>query len=146
MGEFFKGWRRKMGVLTLVMACVFAAGWVRSQETADSIYIVVCHREYCFSSETGQLGISEFDDEPDYPWEYPLIRSSVARHDVDIPQQPFFFKYVRDEGMYSPPFSGIRVSYSPIVLPLTLLSAYLLLVKPRHPTTSVTQPDPTAAL
>ena len=30
MGEFFKGWRRKVGVLTLLIACVFAAGWIRS--------------------------------------------------------------------------------------------------------------------
>lgn len=30
MREFFKGWKRIVGVVTLVMACVFAAGWVRS--------------------------------------------------------------------------------------------------------------------
>lgn len=24
MGDFFKGWRRKTGVLTLALACVFA--------------------------------------------------------------------------------------------------------------------------
>jgi len=30
MGEFFKGWRRKMGCITLVMACMFIVGWVRS--------------------------------------------------------------------------------------------------------------------
>ena len=30
MGEFFHGWRRKVGIVTLVIACVFMAGWVRS--------------------------------------------------------------------------------------------------------------------
>jgi len=30
MGDFFKGWRRKAGCVTLVMACTFAAAWVRS--------------------------------------------------------------------------------------------------------------------
>ena len=30
MGEFFKGWRRKVGVVTLAMALVFMGGWVRS--------------------------------------------------------------------------------------------------------------------
>jgi len=35
MGEFFKGWRRKTGVVTLVMACVFMSAWVRSQTTID---------------------------------------------------------------------------------------------------------------
>ena len=31
MREFFKPWRRKIGVVTLVMACVLMAGWVRSE-------------------------------------------------------------------------------------------------------------------
>lgn len=30
MGEFFTGWRRKIGSLMLALACVFAAGWFRS--------------------------------------------------------------------------------------------------------------------
>ena len=30
MGDFFHGWRRKIGVVTLVMALVFVSGWVRS--------------------------------------------------------------------------------------------------------------------
>ena len=30
MMEFFRGWRRKVGVVTLAMACVFMVGWVRS--------------------------------------------------------------------------------------------------------------------
>ena len=36
MGEFFNGWRRKIGLLTLVMACVFMAGWIRSLQRVDS--------------------------------------------------------------------------------------------------------------
>ena len=30
MREFFRGRRRRFGLLTLLMACIFAAGWVRS--------------------------------------------------------------------------------------------------------------------
>ena len=37
MDEFFRGWRRKIGVLTLVMACVFMVGWVRSEAMFDMI-------------------------------------------------------------------------------------------------------------
>jgi len=37
MGEFIKPWRRKFGVLTLMMACMFAAGWVRSLTLFDYI-------------------------------------------------------------------------------------------------------------
>lgn len=30
MGDFFRGWRRKLGGITLAMACVLASAWVRS--------------------------------------------------------------------------------------------------------------------
>src|SRR4051812_37506464 len=35
MPTYFKPLRRKLGVVTLVTACVFAAGWVRSVFVAD---------------------------------------------------------------------------------------------------------------
>jgi len=37
VGEFFKPTRRKLGVMTLVIACVFAAGWMRSLFFIDGI-------------------------------------------------------------------------------------------------------------
>src|SRR5262245_25775563 len=37
MREFFKGWKRKLGVVTLGLACAFAAGWVRSYSEFDKI-------------------------------------------------------------------------------------------------------------
>jgi len=37
MGEFFRGWRRKLGVLTLVMALGFMTGWVRSLIQCDKV-------------------------------------------------------------------------------------------------------------
>lgn len=37
MRDFFESWRRKVGCATLVMACVFAAGWLRSMSIADSL-------------------------------------------------------------------------------------------------------------
>jgi len=37
MKEFFQGWRRKIGVVTLVMALVFMAGWVRSLVVEDEL-------------------------------------------------------------------------------------------------------------
>jgi hypothetical protein len=37
MGEFFTPWRRKAGCVTLVMACVFMAAWLRSLTTRDQI-------------------------------------------------------------------------------------------------------------
>ena len=39
MGDYFRSWRRKIGVVTLGMACVFAGGWVRSFIIADSVIV-----------------------------------------------------------------------------------------------------------
>lgn len=81
MPKFFHGWRRKLGCLTLLLACVFAVGWVRSPFIQDAIHIPC--------------------DDGDYFCE--------------IGQQRISF---------------IRVPYWSIVIPMTLLSAYLLLSKP----------------
>ena len=35
MGFVFRGWRRKLGLVTLVMASLFMVGWVRSLTTTD---------------------------------------------------------------------------------------------------------------
>ena len=37
MFEFFRGWKRKAGVATLVMACTLAAAWVRSLFVTDFV-------------------------------------------------------------------------------------------------------------
>lgn len=55
MSEFFKGWRRKMGVMTLVMACVFAVLWARSQIICDMVSIHLHDVEYDLQSHFGLL-------------------------------------------------------------------------------------------
>ena len=37
MSEFFRGWRRKIGVATLLLACLLTCGWVRSFRLGDFI-------------------------------------------------------------------------------------------------------------
>lgn len=39
MNTYFRGWRRKLGVVTLLLACVFAAAWVRSLRVDDRYFI-----------------------------------------------------------------------------------------------------------
>ncbi len=39
MGEFFRGWRRKVGCITLMLACVFAVAWVRSIGREEGGYL-----------------------------------------------------------------------------------------------------------
>ena len=90
MGEFFKGWRRKVGVLTLVMACMFMAVWIRSSLVIDK------------------------------------IANDFGGHEklVEMLQG--------DESGMSRLITIWRVSPVWIILPLSLLSAWLLLGKPRQ--------------
>src|SRR5579863_9508898 len=37
MREFFRGWKRKVGLVVLAIACLFVGGWVRSLSTVDFI-------------------------------------------------------------------------------------------------------------
>jgi len=51
MGESFKGWRRKIGVVTLVMACAFAAAWNRSRNTFERVRFDMESIGFGFTSE-----------------------------------------------------------------------------------------------
>jgi hypothetical protein len=98
MREFFWGWKRKCGVVTLLIACVFAAGWVRSC-TVDDVFHLFGLR---FVSTLGAIERSTVT--------FRGIGSGFALNDVMV-----FW----------------RVPYWSIVIPLTLLSAWLLLSNPR---------------
>ena len=37
MSDLFQGWRRKIGLTTLLLALVFMSGWVRSLNTGDYV-------------------------------------------------------------------------------------------------------------
>ncbi|WP_010582797.1 hypothetical protein [Schlesneria paludicola] len=51
----FKSWRRKLGVVTLLMACLFEVGWVRSRYTHDTIKIQTAQSLYIIDSHQGTL-------------------------------------------------------------------------------------------
>jgi hypothetical protein len=166
VGSYFKPLRRKIGVVTLVMACVFAAGWVRSQGHFD----VVCIRwraECCSIESIG--GLFEFryltiGDEGTLDWDY-------FRWD----SQDFWIPYQDGKPCdYSPFYKGHEVEwqrswvgfnlgvarygaeryeiftipYWSVVIPMTLLSAWLLLSKPRKKPVAVSpaQSSATASL
>lgn len=43
MSDFFHGWRRKVGCVTLLMAAMFMVGWIRSLRGADTIAFSIGH-------------------------------------------------------------------------------------------------------
>ena len=98
MGEFFNGWRRKVGVVTLIIACLFTAFWLATLET-----------------------------------EFPILDFDLGTDEGNLT--------IRVQLWFDPPMIDIdycwKIPYWSIVLPLTLLSALLLLSRPRPKTSNV---------
>lgn len=148
MGEFFKGWRRRIGLLTLLISCVFMVGWVRSQNFVDLVVFpgkifpkgnsifscastdsaVECQRLWGDSDASNFSGVwKSFPND---------AHQRAHRHDGYISEwHRGWCGFLIDEGRWGQPTTHrLRVwvvPYWSIVIPLTLLSAWLLLSKPR---------------
>ena len=133
MGEYVRPWRRKVGVLTLVMACVFMAGWVRSQRMTDFVTICTNHRTmYSLSSSTIGISLNRLLEPP--PLNGPPIWCGSYSHLSSVILDSV-------EGQNNQPDWFIH--YWAIVVHLTLISAYLLLSKPRKSDQKkITEPIP----
>ena len=155
MSEFFKGWRRQVGVVTLVMACVFAMGWVRSNAIEDQIVrksAALTQIEF-FSSHGYLVWLSS--SKPYVPAKSRLSWSAIPAHLNGFK----FNSYCKNTswalrqigfGIGNVEWSGgfnrivLAIPYWSIVIPLTLASAFLLLSKPRI-STSKTIIEPISA-
>jgi hypothetical protein len=140
MGDFFKPWRRKVGVATLVMACVFSVGWVRSQTRHEKLSInfgaksaVVANSHpsgllifYTWKRQVCGLAFEPYVPDSWWQWDETLLGDT---------ERQSYFPYI---SLVNGPtrwtsgkiYGGIRLiesSYWSIVVPLTLHSAYLLL-------------------
>ena len=162
MGTFFHSWRRKIGVLTLVLACVLMVGWVASLRavlhTAFSIgkctLIQLISREATVTIRKvhSKLPVQEIqvDRVLLMGFQTPQGRStgnlavnvdSKARADEGSPYHWTIKNYGFEIGgvvdaKFPLDVFIVTVPYWSIVLPLTLLSAWLLLSKRRQKVTS----------
>jgi hypothetical protein len=140
MREFFRGWKRKVGVVMLLFACVLMMGWVRSKFRMYEASMpigrhvlaeIISEREYLF------VGI-ERDDTCENGWNEFRLGSEPTRR---FPQKQIAWLWCfgigwgrdyetvgrwidRDAILFICP-------YWSIVIPLTAISAWLLLSKPR---------------
>lgn len=127
MSEFFQPFRRKLGMLVLVVTCVFMAAWIRSQTTIDVIGRApgrVLSWDGSILVEAGPFDWLSLDWQTYHDWE---------GIDAIFERYPFFkwewrFCGIRKSN-HDPPYWVLPYGY--IVIPLTLLSAWLLLSKPR---------------
>lgn len=149
MSVFFKGWRRKTGFLTLLMASLFMVGWVRSTLRLDFITSCCSRSSYGIESVHGMVkfarrtpatrgrflsygstdvGETQLDEngvqKPFNPWEY-----------LDVEWRSDWLGFHFGAGKNTA--GTIRriefwiIPYWSVTVPLTLLSAYLLVVKNR---------------
>ena len=156
MGEFFKPWRRKIGVFTLLIACAFMTGWIRSSVNFDGIEIVSNKTKCMLSSIRGQIR-----------WFYAHSdQARVEKRDIRFPSFALTEKHNSEFELRGKHWSLVvgdframgtsvlwghysdlvqtpgmpvlvdqfiaQIPYWSIVIPLALLSAYLLLSIPNR--------------
>ena len=117
MKEFLGGWRRKAGVTTLAMALFLWCIWARSIAITDHLsfpFPVFGVKVFVLRSHQGEIGWQDLSMFPTY---VPVGWSShqFTRHDRAIEEFRLSF---------------VTMPYWRIVIPVTLLSAYLILWKP----------------
>jgi hypothetical protein len=117
MGSYFKPLRRKVGIVALVLACVFTAGWVRSRYYVDWRYLQFGDRFCLLRSDRGGFSCN-WTTKPS---------PSVALFGT----QPLQQMTILATG--PAPRDAFFIYYAASAIPLTLLSAWLLLSKPRTP-------------
>ena len=143
MREFFHGWRRKVGCVTLVMACAFMAGWVGS---VQNYYVIEC-----YPGESTMIRLNSWDGnlscvhfifsraEKFTIW--PPFNASTEVVESFGNEYSFDNQFTKTRWVWRIGHTGIAASfdkesdsitaavtpYWSITIPLTLLSAYLIL-------------------
>lgn len=155
MREFFRGWQRKWGCITLVMACLLMGMWIRSRivndflatDGRDATYRIGSYGgELSFIRETpaAQFGrflhLDSFHEGNEDKYE--LWRSWDSWDGYEMEWRWDLTQFHFGAGT----IFGIRTEsytfpYWFFVLPLTLLSAYLILGKARTRITTTIKAD-----
>ena len=126
MGEFFKGWRRKAGLVTLGTACVLMVGWIRSRVMYDVMALSAFGRFNVVESELGRI-LWLASDRDQSAWQQ-LGWRSLSLSDPRLNNLVHTEIVMRYLGKH---VWALGLPYWSLVLPLTLLSAWLILGKPR---------------
>jgi len=145
MRDFFKGWRRKTGIVTLVIALVFTCGWLsRSDEYEFTSGNGNGPSHFSFAFSKNVMVWMRYRAEMQWinGWQtHPVghIGSVDPLSRIGVPVviewrwRGLGFDIGELNDGERPPVrvAWCVIPYWSIVIPLTLLSAYLLLVKPR---------------
>lgn len=147
MCEFFKGWRRKCGCAVLLLATLICAAWGASTQLCILVDHDVGDWQYHAHSYNGEFGLWRYKPN-DWPrnqgcewytswgnhklWRF--IRTSLNA-EREVCSRRFvgcgFSKQLSENEIGATDFAELTVPYWQPILPLTLLSTYLVLWKPR---------------
>ncbi|MDB5343195.1 MAG: hypothetical protein JWP89_1572 [Schlesneria sp.] len=145
MWSFFHGWQRKVGVVTLVMALAVTGMWARSFMILDQVRL---YRKDVFRvlvTTPGSFGWIDHTDlsassfkppPPSWSWGYLHVGDThpdPATH--LITWQIHVLGFGVGKGVFNNT-DVVLIPYWPFAIPLTLLSAHLILWKPRKRETS----------
>lgn len=173
MFEYFRGWKRLAGLITLVLACVLSAVWFRSDSANDTISIPISHTEYLQFASSNQRLIFGFirvtPINPEWRQRIPLWMTNpveisgvrrkqwrflkLGNHlldkyfDKDRPNVGMGRDWKRIQtgsGELTTDYQYISTMYWWFVIPLTMLSGWLLLSKRRQQTKPKLSPVPAA--
>lgn len=146
--------RRKIGVATLLLACACMVAWARSMFTYDGIWLFSPKSRYGVVSNRGCLTLQYAHSHDargtgwDFKWDShqrrPKAEVEVTGHFLNLILSNFSFvsktaywgyysDLVRSPGpTVSVDWVHVQLPYWFLVAPVTILSAYLLLCKPRR--------------
>jgi hypothetical protein len=150
MRDFFRGWKRKIGVVTLLIAALFMALWVRSYSVEDEFFYLdedakldnflhITPRGFSWMRREDRyaftgLGWNRYPSqvpETSDPYEEEVFtdRTLISRRQWN----GFYFSERVDDGeMGDQSREWLRIiPHWSITIPLTLISAWLLLLKPK---------------
>lgn len=150
MGEVFKGWRRKAGCVALMMACVLMGLWMRGYRVSDALSFGIDsagNDVWLNSSRDGIRWERYFGAGGAWGWQqFPVPRTGtvfpfddpkwLAICTIDWRWRACGFDFGEWHSKQKDTFRSYYwlIPYWSLVLPLTLLSAYLILWNPRKRT------------
>jgi hypothetical protein len=138
MRDFFHGWRRKVGCALLLVAISLCILWARSQLVEDTVSIPTRGRSDLLTSLEGRLiweasarkskdSLAWKSQTAKYDWLSPWVTNGL------LPRYEFAGLEYGGHNLAGGAgnYRWVVVPYAWLVLPCTLLSAYLILVRPR---------------
>jgi hypothetical protein len=153
MNGYFKPLRRKIGVITLGLACVLMAGWVRSMGRYDQLYLVTgTHSDLMVQATDGYLALILTETEHEADALFPFWQTEPF--DPDRRFDPSKWEESTKVVFHAPGF-GFAIHNRTSTIPfdvkiwfvsywlstalVTLFSAWLLFSKPKQQKPSLEQ-------